>query len=196
LSLAYGGCDCVWLTADAARLTQVFLNTLDNSIKHSAPGEAIHIEVKCLEGDNLDSELMGDALPSRKTGTPPTNAKGSIEPESGTSYWATPHFPEASTSRATDTRLERGFVQIDIIDAGAGFSESDLPHVFQRLYRGDTSRYRQQTGSDASQALGRISGSGLGLAIVQQIVQAHSGTIKARNHPETGGAWLQIKLPI
>jgi two-component system phosphate regulon sensor histidine kinase PhoR len=86
-------------------------------------------------------------------------------------------------------------IQIDIIDSGTGFSESDLPHVFERLYRGDASRQRQPVTSKSSVALARSSGSGLGLSIVQQIIQAHNGTIKASNHPETGGAWLQIKLP-
>ncbi|NCJ06874.1 histidine kinase, partial [Synechococcales cyanobacterium C] len=38
-------------------------------------------------------------------------------------------------------------------------------------------------------------GSGLGLAIVQRIVTAHGGFIQAKNHPETGGAWLRILLP-
>jgi len=38
-------------------------------------------------------------------------------------------------------------------------------------------------------------GSGLGLAIVQQIVLAHGGSVKAKNHPDTGGAWLQVELP-
>jgi two-component system phosphate regulon sensor histidine kinase PhoR len=86
-------------------------------------------------------------------------------------------------------------IQINIIDSGAGFSETDLPHVFKRLYRGDASRNRQPVDSLTSKALGRSSGSGLGLSIVQQIVQAHSGSVEARNHPETGGAWLQLKLP-
>ena len=82
-------------------------------------------------------------------------------------------------------------VQIDIVDSGSGFAESDLPHVFDRLFRGELSRQRQAlSGSPAS------TGSGLGLAIAQQIVIAHGGSIVARNHPKTGGAWLQIQLPI
>ncbi|MEM1369161.1 MAG: histidine kinase dimerization/phospho-acceptor domain-containing protein, partial [Cyanobacteria bacterium P01_H01_bin.15] len=44
---------------------------------------------------------------------------------------------------------------IDLIDAGEGFSSADLPHVFNRLYRGEPSRYRNQTnlspGFDASE---------------------------------------------
>ncbi len=109
-------------------------------------------------------------------------------------------------------------VQIDIIDAGAGFPESDLALIFERFYRGDPSRTRipdgrrpaaearpnqRSAGNDRAQQTeiaptARIqagSGSGLGLAIVRQIIELHSGSITARNHPETGGAWLQIRLP-
>ncbi|MFM7885378.1 MAG: ATP-binding protein, partial [Pseudanabaena sp.] len=38
-------------------------------------------------------------------------------------------------------------------------------------------------------------GSGLGLAIAHQIVLMHKGTITAKNHPESGGAWIKIALP-
>lgn len=86
-------------------------------------------------------------------------------------------------------------VKISIIDSGGGFSESDLPRVFDRLYRGDISRQRYPEQSEPEQALPVRRGSGLGLAIVQQILQAHGGSIQAKNHPETGGAWLQIELP-
>nr|WP_290223311.1 PAS domain-containing sensor histidine kinase [Trichocoleus desertorum] len=41
----------------------------------------------------------------------------------------------------------------------------------------------------------RTGSSGLGLAIVRQIVEAHQGSVSANNHPETGGAWLQVFLP-
>ncbi|MFH7030338.1 MAG: sensor histidine kinase [Heteroscytonema crispum UTEX LB 1556] len=81
---------------------------------------------------------------------------------------------------------------ISIIDSGVGFSETDLPHVFERFYRGDQSRTRSSQDSNTATT---IVGSGLGLAIVEQIVLAHGGSIKAMNHPQTGGAWLKIELP-
>lgn len=85
-------------------------------------------------------------------------------------------------------------VQINIIDSGSGFPDSDLPHVFERLYRGDTARARQP--AFLSSLSSPVStGSGLGLAIVWQIVLAHGGSVKGMNHPETGGAWLQVELP-
>ncbi|MGQ9865919.1 MAG: sensor histidine kinase [Pseudanabaenaceae cyanobacterium] len=77
-------------------------------------------------------------------------------------------------------------VQVDVVDAGPGFPPESLPRVFERFFRADPSRTRGE----------RSGGSGLGLAITQQIVQAHQGEIVARNHPETGGAWLQVRLPI
>jgi len=92
---------------------------------------------------------------------------------------------------------DRAWVQIDIIDSGSGFSDSDLPYVFDRLYRGDPARSRQvaESSDRKTKASGVSAGCGLGLAIADQIVRAHGGSIKARNHPEIGGAWLQIKLP-
>jgi len=83
-------------------------------------------------------------------------------------------------------------LEINIIDSGVGFAQEDLPHIFQRFYRGDKARSRSIKGEGDSNSL---DGSGLGLAIVHQILAAHGGTIKAMNHPETGGAWLQIHLP-
>lgn len=156
LCLAYWGPDSIWLKADEARLTQVFLNLFDNSIKHSPSRETLQVKVTELEAEPIADEANSD---------PQSDSNGS-----------------------------RSLIQIDIIDAGTGFSESDLPHVFERLYRGDASRQKRQ-GSSETLTLAGSSGSGLGLSIVQQIILAHGGTVQARNHPETGGAWLQIKLP-
>ncbi|MBC8121878.1 MAG: PAS domain-containing sensor histidine kinase [Gemmatimonadaceae bacterium] len=80
--------------------------------------------------------------------------------------------------------VEDEWVHLEIIDHGPGFPPKDLERVFERFYRADPARARQ-TG-----------GTGLGLAIVRQIIEAHHGTILARNHPETGGAWLSIDLPV
>ncbi|TBR59977.1 histidine kinase [Westiellopsis prolifica IICB1] len=84
-------------------------------------------------------------------------------------------------------------LEVNIIDSGVGFGEADLPYVFERFYRGEQARTRDQTVESSST---KIVGSGLGLAIVRQIILAHGGAIKAMNHPSTGGAWIQFVLPL
>lgn len=69
---------------------------------------------------------------------------------------------------------EEKYIRTQISDTGAGIAEKDLPHIFERFYRGDTSR---NTGKG---------GSGLGLAIVKQIVEDHGGTIHATSKEGEG----------
>jgi len=64
-------------------------------------------------------------------------------------------------------------VQITVKDSGRGIVAEDLPHIFDRFYRGDKSR--QHTGE-----------SGLGLAIAKSIVEAHGGMISVESAPEQG----------
>jgi signal transduction histidine kinase len=73
-----------------------------------------------------------------------------------------------------------GTARLAVSDNGEGFSEQDLPHVFDRFYRADAARSSE--------------GSGLGLAIVHEIVCQHGGRITARNRA-TGGAVIEIILP-
>ena len=98
--------------------------------------------------------------------------------------------PRVDNTRST---TELNSVLIDLYDDGTGFTPSDLPYIFDRLYRGDVSRQRQPTRDGKSDS--QTTGSGLGLAIVRQIVLVHQGTIVANNHPTTHGAWFQITLP-
>jgi len=63
-------------------------------------------------------------------------------------------------------------VEVTVSDTGEGIRAEDLPHVFERFYRGEKSRNRG-TG-----------GAGLGLAIARGIVQAHGGDIRVDS--ETG----------
>jgi len=84
---------------------------------------------------------------------------------------------------------KQALLQIQIIDQGSGFNLADLPHIFDRLYRGDPSRTRQ--GLTQSRQ-----GSGLGLAIAKEIIQAHGGSIQAENDPQTGGACLTLNFSL
>ena len=58
---------------------------------------------------------------------------------------------------------------VAVTDTGGGIAPADLPHVFDRFYRGDKSRARASGGS------------GLGLAIVKQLVEAHGGQVWAES---------------
>lgn len=77
---------------------------------------------------------------------------------------------------------QNGNVVIEHFDSAPGVSENDLAHLFERLYRVETSRNRAKGGS------------GLGLTICQNIVHAHEGTIVA-DHSPLGGLKLTITLP-
>ena len=76
---------------------------------------------------------------------------------------------------------ERDMERIRFADNGRGVPEEALPHLFEQFWRGDQSRGGQ--GGE---------GSGLGLYIVRYIVQAHGGTITAKND---GGLVFEIGLP-
>ncbi len=72
-----------------------------------------------------------------------------------------------------------GQVQVTVTDDGAGIRAQDLPHVFDRFWRGDRAR---------------SSGSGLGLAITRELVQAHGGHIWVESKPG-GGTAFRFTLP-
>jgi two-component system phosphate regulon sensor histidine kinase PhoR len=93
------------------------------------------------------------------------------------------YSPQAGTI-FVDVHCSGDWLRIGIRDQGPGLSEQDLDHMFERFYRGDTSRYRHHRGA-----------SGLGLAIVQQIVLAHGGWVLGDNDP-TGGARFELRLPL
>ena len=66
------------------------------------------------------------------------------------------------------------FIQVEIEDNGQGIPQKDLPHIFERFYRADSSR-NSATG-----------GSGIGLSIVKKIVEDHGGKIWATSKEDTG----------
>jgi signal transduction histidine kinase len=75
--------------------------------------------------------------------------------------------------------------RILVTDSGPGISPKDLPHIFERFYRGEKSRKR-----------GQGSGFGLGLSIAYWIVRNHNGRIEVNSREGQGTTfcvWLPLK---
>ena len=77
-------------------------------------------------------------------------------------------------------RKERGFAVVKIADNGTGIGRADLPHIFERFYRGKKTE---------------TTGSGLGLPIAQAIALAHRGKLKVVSS-KGGGTTAIIFLPL
>lgn len=75
-------------------------------------------------------------------------------------------------------------VAIEIKDEGVGIAEENIPHLFDRFYRGDKSRTKEGA-----------TGYGLGLSIAKQIVGKHHGTIRVESEIDSGTIFT-IKLPL
>lgn len=76
------------------------------------------------------------------------------------------------------------YTEIFIWDEGDGFAKEDIPHLFQRFYRGKS--------ADAGGNI-RGSGIGIGLALSKEIIEHQNGTIRAKNLPN-GGACFEIRF--
>jgi two-component system sensor histidine kinase BaeS len=91
-------------------------------------------------------------------------------------------YTDAGGTLRISARVERDGVRVDVLDSGPGVSASQLPRLFERFYRGESSRNRESGGA------------GLGLAICRSIALAHGGSLEA-DHSPLGGLWLTLRLP-
>jgi len=72
-------------------------------------------------------------------------------------------------------------VVVEVADTGPGIPESEIPHVWEELYRGQGAR--------------GIPGSGLGLAVTKRLIEQHSGDIHLTSEPGKGTSFI-ITIPI
>ncbi len=125
-------------------------------------------DVDLIVEDLYDVRLKGDELKLRRmlwniveNGIKYTNGGGKVE----------------ISSTADD-----GCVRINVRDTGVGIADEDIKYVFDRFYRADRARKREN-------------GTGLGLSISKWIAEAHRGVIEVKSRPSLGSLF-SIKLPV
>jgi len=92
------------------------------------------------------------------------------------------YTPKGGRIRISITEAHHKAV-LSIVDTGIGIPADALPHVFERFYRADKARSREQGGA------------GLGLSIVRSICQAHGGTVEIES-VENKGTTCRVILPL
>jgi len=135
----------------------VFSNLIANALRHTPPGGTITLRAEPVLNPSVSLGIKSAEGP----------ALSAIEGPA----------PSVVEGPAHDG------VRITVRDTGEGIPAEDLPHIFDRFWRGDRSRSR------ASGA-----GSGLGLAIARQLVYVHGGRIGAESEPGQGTTFT-IELP-
>jgi two-component system sensor histidine kinase BaeS len=89
-------------------------------------------------------------------------------------------FTPSGGSVAVSVAAANGDARLVVEDSGPGIPEDELPHVFERFWRGRHGR--------------AATGSGIGLAVVAELTRAHGGRIEATSRPG-GGARFTVTLP-
>jgi len=79
------------------------------------------------------------------------------------------------------SKLENSKIAIEVLDEGQGFKEKDKTKIFNRFYSNRPDKFGEH--------------SGLGLNIVKNLVELHSGSIKASNRIDQKGASMEIMFP-
>ncbi|MDY7075512.1 MAG: GAF domain-containing protein [Chloroflexota bacterium] len=95
----------------------------------------------------------------------------------------TPAGGKVTISTGKERAAGRVWATMTVADTGMGIPEEELPHVFERFFRGERPRLMQ------------ISGTGLGLAIAQEIVELHGGWMTVESKVDVGSTFT-VWLPL
>lgn len=147
----------------------------------------------------LLEDLVGDAISrvlplSEKKGTliiPPALLTGRLQGDRSSLTEALvilldnaiKYSPDKTEIHVTST-IQGKSVLVSVIDKGIGIKASEIPHLFERFYRADSSRSKQEIG-----------GYGLGLSIAKNIVDSHQGDISVASKPGQGTRFT-VTLPL
>ncbi len=144
----------VHVLGDEGALHQILSNLFDNALRHTPPGGSILVRSRRLAGDD-----------------------GAVAPR--------PRAPELlrrPSPQAPAVVAPAGRVAIEVEDTGSGIPRDAVGRIFERFYRVDPARSREEGGT------------GLGLSIVRHLVESMGGTVDAES--ELGrGTVVRFVLP-
>lgn len=115
-------------------------------------------------------ELRGQELTIKAEGTFTGDISWTCEAVGNIVKNCMEHTPEGGKLEITATENPI-YSEIIITDSGCGISKDDLPHIFERFYKGDKSNDKSF---------------GIGLALARMIITSQNGTVKAENRKEKG----------
>jgi two-component system sensor histidine kinase BaeS len=157
------------ITGDQDRLTQVFVNLIGNALLHTPPGGRLRVLLEKVERSADDSLINSGSTHRlrdvfRRKGERSEDLNLRDEHSAGNVRWGE-------------------WVKVTVEDSGEGIPEEDLEHIFDRFYRVDKSRERENGGT------------GLGLAIANEFVQAQGGFVQVESKLGEGSRF-QVFLPL
>ena len=94
---------------------------------------------------------------------------------------AVKYGPRTGTVEIGGALMDDRYV-LTVRDHGPGIAAEDLPHIFERMYRGDKARSS------------KVAGHGIGLSLARQIAKANDATLEAGNAPKGTGAVFTLTL--
>lgn len=147
-------------------LHQLLLKSLQKSSKQFAEKD-VAVDFH----NQAESQLLVDADPKRLTQLFDNILNNSMR------YT----HPRGRVQVSLEHNTQYGLIRIE--DTAPGVADSDLPLLFDRLYRVEQSRNRQ------------YGGAGIGLAVCKNIVEGHGGRLTAA-HSAMGGLGIRIELPL
>jgi two-component system, OmpR family, sensor histidine kinase MprB len=159
------------MTALVSELTE-----LARGADQEAPREEVRLDhvaeeaIKRTARNHPDVPIAAELEPTTVVGLPASLERAIANLLDNAAKWS----PNGSP---VDVRLAGG--ELVVRDRGPGIADADLPHVFERFYRATSAR--------------AMPGSGLGLSIVQQVAEAHGGTVTAERAPD-GGTLMRLRL--
>jgi signal transduction histidine kinase len=92
-------------------------------------------------------------------------------------------FTPSGGAVTVSAHRQNGSVEVQVADTGVGIPQEHLPRLFERFYRADPARSREDGGT------------GIGLAIARSVVEAHGGHISAVSEPGKGSVFT-FDLPV